>query len=146
MKDFYLKAPTKQAFIDDLKDLSIMVLNKRTNQEEDTLIGFVTQDEEGNDVLANTGRGFALDYVGKIVITPGTYDEEGVELTAPEFTDEVHANLRIFSIARKVGSVHKVYDDTEEKIEEVLINATFANGTVILEGAEIPDTPVRVFA
>ena len=35
----------------------------------------------------------AIDEVGSIQTTPGTYDEEGVELTAPEYDTRHHVNF-----------------------------------------------------
>lgn len=41
-----------------------------------------------------TGDGFALDIIGPVVTEPGTYDDEGQELTPPVMDNRFHANLR----------------------------------------------------
>ena len=37
---------------------------------------------------------FALSVIGPVVAEPGTYDDEGAELTAPVMDNRFHANLR----------------------------------------------------
>lgn len=42
----------------------------------------------------SNGEGFALDVIGSITITSGTYSEEGNELTPSVMDDRFHVNLR----------------------------------------------------
>ena len=127
--DLYLKSPDKASLIADLKSLNY---------------GFVIQDDEGEDILCVNGKGFALDYIGNILETPGTYDEEtGEELTAPVFTPEVHANIRAFSIPKRTGIIHRAYDDTMDTVVALFDTPSFANGTLVIDQ---PSNPVRRFA
>lgn len=48
----------------------------------------------GEDGWITSGDGFALDIIGPIVTTPGTYDEDGNEIIPPVIDDRFHANLR----------------------------------------------------
>ena len=137
MKDLYLKAPSKEAFINDLKNIAITV----GGQVRD--VGFVIQDEEGNDVLAQSGRGFALDYVGEIVVQSGTYTEEGEEITPPVKAEGAHVNIRIYNLPIK-NTLPKQFDSTSMKIEDALKAKEFTHGTEILDPA--PSTPVRKWA
>jgi hypothetical protein len=46
----------------------------------------------------NVQPGFAVDEIGPIVLTPGTYDEQGNELTAPVMDTWHWVNLRIHGV------------------------------------------------
>lgn len=49
------------------------------------------RDEDG---WITSGDGWALDPIGPIVTTPGTYDEDGNEIIPPVIDQRFHANLR----------------------------------------------------
>lgn len=51
---------------------------------------FAREDDEW--IMAS--HDFALDLIGPVVTTDGTYDEDGEELTAPVLDARYHANLR----------------------------------------------------
>lgn len=53
-------------------------------------VGLMETTEEGNNVPA---PGVTIHVMGRHVITPGTYDAEGNELTAPVYDDRCHANF-----------------------------------------------------
>ena len=52
------------------------------------------EDDDGERFWLTSGDGFALDVIGLIVSEPGTYDDEGQELTPPVIAPGFHANLR----------------------------------------------------
>lgn len=56
-------------------------------------LGAVVQTEDGPRLARYTHR-YGLDVVGQVVL-PGTYDDEGVELTPPTPLPGWHVNLRI---------------------------------------------------
>ena len=74
---------------------------------------------DGEGEWITGGKTYALDLIGGVVTEPGTYDEDGNELTAPVIDDRFHANLHA--------------------------NADFAED---VSGVEItaPATPTRVWA
>ncbi|MHA6641354.1 hypothetical protein [Mesorhizobium sp. A623] len=72
-----------------------------------------------NDEWITSTHDYALDLIGPVVATDGTYDENGKELTAPIIDARFHANLRC--------------------------TAEFA--ALVPEGIQIsPDSPSRVWA
>jgi hypothetical protein len=83
MRDLFIKSTSLDAFKGDFPQ-------------------FVT--EEGDLITASLTH--ALCHVGKIVDTPGTYDEEGNQITAPTFVDGEHFNLRLLddSLAASIQS------------------------------------------
>lgn len=50
--------------------------------------------EDGDPIWLTCGEGFAFDPIGPMVTEPGTYDEEGEEVTPPTIDSRFHANLR----------------------------------------------------
>lgn len=85
MNDIYLKAATEA-------DLIAALPWARTVQP-------TAYDEEmqviaTEEVWATNGDGWALDVIGPVVTTPGTYDVDGNEITAPVIDQACHANLR----------------------------------------------------
>lgn len=42
-----------------------------------------------------TAKGVSISDVSFVVVTPGTYAEDGTELTAPIFDERFHANIRV---------------------------------------------------
>lgn len=52
------------------------------------------EDKTGERIWLTSGDGFALDIIGRVVTTPGTYDVAGNVITPPVFDDRFHANLR----------------------------------------------------
>jgi len=59
-------------------------------------------DEEANTTYLTTNPGVNVSVLGPVVITEGTYDEEGNEVTAPVMDERYHVNLRIAGEALKV--------------------------------------------
>jgi len=60
----------------------------------------VTDEETGEKTIVQTGdwvttKGVDIDVVGPVVITPGTYAEDGTERTAPVIDSRFHVNVRI---------------------------------------------------
>lgn len=52
------------------------------------------EDEEtGERFWLTSGEGFAFDPIGVLVLDPGTYDDEGAEISPPVIDDRFHANL-----------------------------------------------------
>lgn len=47
-------------------------------------------DEDGNPV-----PGVSIDIIGPVMTVPGVYDEDGKEVSAPQFDDRYHVNLRV---------------------------------------------------
>lgn len=52
------------------------------------------ENPDGERYWINSGEGWALDVIGPLVITPGTYDEDGNEIISPVIDQRFHANLR----------------------------------------------------
>jgi hypothetical protein len=50
--------------------------------------------EQGTGEWA-TAKGVHINHLGPVVITPGTYDEDGTELTAPIVDTRHHVNIRL---------------------------------------------------
>lgn len=48
----------------------------------------------GDGQWLTSGDGFSLDVIGSVITTPGSYDDEGAELTPPVLDNRFHANLR----------------------------------------------------
>jgi len=70
----------------------------------------VTDEDTGDVTQVGTGeyaqaKGVSIDRIGRVMLTAGTYDEEGTELTAPTFDERFHANIRL------MGSALEQYDD-----------------------------------
>jgi hypothetical protein len=59
----------------------------------------LVQDAEGN--LAPS-KGVSIDALGPVMLTAGTYDAEGNELTPPTFDNRYHVNMRIGEFALSV--------------------------------------------
>lgn len=55
--------------------------------------GFTVINEENETMLQAYSPSWAIDEIGPIVTTPGTYDEDGNELTPPIVDDRHHVNL-----------------------------------------------------
>lgn len=53
----------------------------------------VRQDEDGEWQWSTSSMRHEFDVIGPAMTAPGTYDEEGNELTAPVFDERWHANL-----------------------------------------------------
>lgn len=92
---------------------------------------FVTQDEQGNDMLIHYSHDWSIDYIGKMVKTPAVIDEEGNVTTPAEMWDGERANITI-------------HDSLEEWFLSVMPTDTMTNGTSFTE--VIPVTPERTFA
>lgn len=73
--DTIVRADTQQAFEAAALARNIMV-----------------QDEDGN---ISPSKGVNIDALGPVMLTAGTYDNEGNELTAPTFDTRYHVNMRI---------------------------------------------------
>lgn len=123
--DVYIKGPSKNDLLDTFRDFK----------------DFVSTDEQGNDEFFNSGNGFALDYVGAIQETPGTYDEDGEEITAPIYSQDVHLNIRCIDKPTKLFP--REYDDYATILETEIKAIALPNGVEILSA---PLTPVRKFA
>ena len=52
----------------------------------------LVQNDEGN---ISPSKGVYIDHIGPVMLTAGTYDAEGNELTAPTFDTRHHVNMRI---------------------------------------------------
>jgi hypothetical protein len=118
--DKYLVGNSKEDLIESLRPIE----------------GFIVDDD-----FAQAGKGFAIDFVGQLVATPGTYDSDGNEITAPVLTDEVHLNVRLIDTKKKGFPVE--YDNRAGELEDELNELTLVDGVEILEA---PLTPARVFA
>lgn len=57
-------------------------------------IPFARTSDEFGDRWIEATTDFALAVVGPVVIDPGTYDEEGAEITPPVIDNRFHVNLR----------------------------------------------------
>lgn len=69
-----------------------------------------SKDENDDSIWLLAGEGFAFDPIGPIVVVPGTYDEEGNEITPPVIDNRFHANLRCTEgVAVKVPESIRVY-------------------------------------
>lgn len=60
----------------------------------------VTDPETGETTEQGTGewataKGVHINHLGPVVITPGTYGEDGTELTAPVMDNRHHVNIRL---------------------------------------------------
>lgn len=110
MKGIFLQSVSKEALLADLMALSPK---------------FFYKNEDNEDMLAQSGDGFALDYIGTLA-KPGTgrWDEEGKELAPVEFYDGVHCNVRVF------GEMEDIFDGFSTDDTKQLS----------------PATPCRVFA
>jgi len=88
-----------------------------------------------------------VDTLGPVVVTPGTYDEEGNELTPPVMDDWYHVNLRIIEhqrdeVVQSFASGKAVV--TEQDVRA--IEGTIEEGAIQLLFAEDIETPIRVWA
>jgi hypothetical protein len=92
---------------------------------------FVTQDEQGNDMLIHYSHDWSIDYIGKMVKTPAVVDDEGNVTTPAELWDGERANISI-------------HDSLEEWFLSVIPTGTMTNGTSFTE--VLPVTPNRKFA
>ena len=76
----------------------------------------VRQDENDEWQWSLASSRHAFDPIGKVITTPGTYDELGAEITAPVFDPRWHANLRVradvakdvFNLLTSLGAPHGV--------------------------------------
>ena len=60
----------------------------------------ITDPDTGEETTQGTGeykvaKGVHIDHLGPVVITRGTYDEDGTELTAPVMDNRHHVNIRL---------------------------------------------------
>ncbi len=84
MTDVYLKIKTAQGNLPDaalrrIPDQAVDVL-------KDNGLGLLLSlDAAGNDVLQVASRDVAVNFIQDYVVTPGTYDDEGNEITPPVF-------------------------------------------------------------
>jgi hypothetical protein len=78
-----------------------------------TLAGLVTEDE---GVLNYGDKYHSISIVGLIVDEPGTYDEEGNQLTAPTFIDGWHVNIRSRGDAPTQLAGYKVTPNTPSRV------------------------------
>jgi len=89
-----------------------------------------------------------IDTLGPVVITPGTYDEEGNELTPPVMDDWYHVNLRILEpkpeetelLGRIAGTTTTANKDVRA------IEGTTEEGAIQVLYPEDITTPIRVWA
>ena len=76
-----------------------------------------SKDEDGADIWLLAGDGFAFDPIGPVVTVPGTYDEEGNEITPPVIDNRFHANLRCTTdIAEEVPAELRVTPGTPYRV------------------------------
>lgn len=120
----------------------------------------VTDEETGEVTKVGTGeyryaRGIDVDHVGPIVITPGTYAEDGTEITPPVIDTRHHVNFRMTEPASTNtdadGNIlwHQWalawsatgQDDTQINAEE---QAKVLNGVALIDPSSIR-SPSRVF-
>ena len=121
----------------------------------------ITDPETGETTTQGTGeiktaRGVNLDHLGPVIITPGTYDEEGNELTAPVVDNRHHVNIRIAEPALSLRDKYGVLVWEKWAMAwsiggnpDPQINAH--EEAVVLEGVSLIDpdsisTPTRVWA
>ena len=75
------------------------------------------KDENGKSIWLLAGEGFAFDPIGPIVVVPGTYDEEGNEITPPVIDNRFHANLRCTEeISWMIPEEIRVYPETPYRV------------------------------
>lgn len=79
MRDIAIKTSSLSALVAALKSLNL---------------GLTYADEPGQDQLVTASHDHALVYHGRVVETPGTYDIEGHEITAPVYHEGEYATLR----------------------------------------------------
>lgn len=73
-------------------DAIIRAPNRDTFDAAARARGLYYQDDAGE---WNLSSGVHLDHLGPVMLTPGTYDADGNELTAPVFDKRHHVNMRI---------------------------------------------------
>ncbi len=110
MIDIYLHAPTPEALTADLETVGLAASGR----------------------LIEGSHGHALTYLGPVLATPGTYDAEGNEVTAPVYLNGVYALLRCLDDALAVA----------------VAGAAFPGGTAVVDrpehapafvGGDVPD-------
>lgn len=75
------------------------------------------EDEDGNRFWITTGDDWALDVIGALVLGPGTYDEDGEEITPPVIAEGFHANLRCTEeIAARVPDTVRVTPTNPKRV------------------------------
>lgn len=130
MKDYYFKTPDRASFIQDLESLDL---------------DFTKPDEEGEETVLNTQSDrHLLHYIGKFEITPGEYDEEGEQITAPVLSDYEIANLRLNPRKRNKFSLMEKDEAALQALCTAIEEAEFTHGTELIK--EAPTTPVSEFA
>lgn len=90
--DAIVRAPDLATFEAAAKTAELMVEITET----------VTDEETGETTIQGTGewrlsKGVHFDHLGPVILTPGTYDEDGNEITAPTFDTRHHVNIRMAS-------------------------------------------------
>lgn len=98
MIDIYLHAPTPEALTTDLETVGLAASGR----------------------LVEGSHGHALTYLGPVLTTPGTYDAEGNEVTAPVYLNGVYALLRCL----------------DDSLAGTVTEAAFPGGTIIVDRPE----------
>lgn len=87
--DFFIHAPSREVYAAVLPSLTLPggePLARLPDEEHGTV--------DGNALCYP--EGIAVSEIGAIVKVPGTYDEEGNELTPPEIVPGYHVNMRAY--------------------------------------------------
>lgn len=103
---FMLRATDRETFVSKALDVGLMVY---TNPAQDAVL-----DEEGNvikeavpasgDIVPN--RNITITEIGRYVLTPAQYDDEGNETVAATFDDRWHVNVWVPSmVADQIGVI-----------------------------------------
>jgi hypothetical protein len=89
--DAILRCPDRATFD------AVALMVGLTYEETETVVideetGETAEQPTGNILVA---KGVEIDHIGPVTITPGTYDAEGNELTAPVMDTRHHVNFRL---------------------------------------------------
>jgi len=90
MVDAIVRAPDRETFLEVARTVELYYEVMETVTDPDT--GETSQVGTGE---WQVGKGINIDHLGSVVITPGTYDEDGNELTAPVMDNRHHVNIRL---------------------------------------------------
>lgn len=90
MVDAIVRAPDRETFEQVARSVELYYEVMETVVDEET--GETSKVGTGE---WRVGKGVNIDHLGPVVITPGTYDEDGNEITAPVLDDRHHVNIRL---------------------------------------------------
>lgn len=130
-----------------MKDYLIRAETREVWQTYATEQGWLVE-HEGNLVPAEHVR---VDELGPVVVTPGTYDEEGVEITPPVMDNWHHVNFRVIAppppdqpqaFAAHFAEGREV--TTEEDVRA--IEGDTGSGVLQVLYPEDIETPIRIWA